>query len=144
VAHALPLKNVLREDVVEPSLPLEKVPCQRAGNRRPFFKGPQGDRRRRKIRPDRREAEQPRAVNLWLRLTRTDSPDTLVGARDAILQRKNLRGRADAPDAGSHPKKIDPTIQAFNSTTYPIARWSRPRLSTRGAGKARWGGCRSH
>jgi aspartyl-tRNA(Asn)/glutamyl-tRNA(Gln) amidotransferase subunit C len=40
IAHALPLHNVLREDVVEPSLPLEKV-LQNAPERDgPFFKVP--------------------------------------------------------------------------------------------------------
>jgi aspartyl-tRNA(Asn)/glutamyl-tRNA(Gln) amidotransferase subunit C len=40
MAHALPLKNVLREDVVEPSLPLEKVLQNAPDTDGPFFKVP--------------------------------------------------------------------------------------------------------
>jgi aspartyl-tRNA(Asn)/glutamyl-tRNA(Gln) amidotransferase subunit C len=39
-AHALPLHNVLREDVVEPSLPLEKVLMNAPQTDGPFFKVP--------------------------------------------------------------------------------------------------------
>jgi aspartyl-tRNA(Asn)/glutamyl-tRNA(Gln) amidotransferase subunit C len=39
-AHALPLSNVLREDVVEPSLPLEKVLLNAPETDGPFFKVP--------------------------------------------------------------------------------------------------------
>jgi len=40
MAHALPLHNVLREDVVEPSLPLEKVLQNAPEADGPFFKVP--------------------------------------------------------------------------------------------------------
>ena len=40
LAHALPLTNVLREDVVEPSLPLEKVLQNAPESDGPFFKVP--------------------------------------------------------------------------------------------------------
>ena len=40
MAHALPLHNVLREDVVEPSLPLEKVLMNAPEVDGPFFKVP--------------------------------------------------------------------------------------------------------
>jgi aspartyl-tRNA(Asn)/glutamyl-tRNA(Gln) amidotransferase subunit C len=40
MAHALPLHNVLREDVVEPSLPLEKVLKNAPQTDGPFFKVP--------------------------------------------------------------------------------------------------------
>ncbi len=40
MAHALPLHNVLREDVVEPSLPLEKVLQNAPDVDGPFFKVP--------------------------------------------------------------------------------------------------------
>jgi aspartyl-tRNA(Asn)/glutamyl-tRNA(Gln) amidotransferase subunit C len=40
IAHALPLHNVLREDVVEPSLPLEKVLQNAPQSDGPFFKVP--------------------------------------------------------------------------------------------------------
>ncbi len=40
MAHALPLHNVLREDVVEPSLPLEKVLMNAPDTDGPFFKVP--------------------------------------------------------------------------------------------------------
>lgn len=40
VAHALPLHNVLREDIVEPSLPLEKVLQNAPDVDGPFFKVP--------------------------------------------------------------------------------------------------------
>src|SRR5665213_569769 len=40
MAHALPLHNVLREDVVEPSLPLEKVLQNAPETEGPFFKVP--------------------------------------------------------------------------------------------------------
>ena len=40
MAHALPLRNVLRDDVVEPSLPLEKVLANAAETDGPFFKVP--------------------------------------------------------------------------------------------------------
>ena len=40
MAHALPLHNVLREDVVEPSLPLEKVLLNAPDADGPFFKVP--------------------------------------------------------------------------------------------------------
>jgi aspartyl-tRNA(Asn)/glutamyl-tRNA(Gln) amidotransferase subunit C len=40
IAHALPLHNVLREDVVEPSLPLEKVLANAPQSDGPFFKVP--------------------------------------------------------------------------------------------------------
>ena len=40
MAHALPLYNVLREDVVEPSLPLEKVLRNAPASDGPFFKVP--------------------------------------------------------------------------------------------------------
>ena len=39
-AHALPLHNVLREDVVEPSLPVEKVLMNAPETDGPFFKVP--------------------------------------------------------------------------------------------------------
>ena len=40
MAHALPLHNVLREDVVEPSLPLDKVLQNAPETDGPFFKVP--------------------------------------------------------------------------------------------------------
>jgi aspartyl-tRNA(Asn)/glutamyl-tRNA(Gln) amidotransferase subunit C len=40
IAHALPLHNVLRDDVVEPSLPLEKVLQNAPETDGPFFKVP--------------------------------------------------------------------------------------------------------
>jgi len=40
MAHALPLHNVLRDDVVEPSLPLEKVLMNAPDTDGPFFKVP--------------------------------------------------------------------------------------------------------
>ena len=40
MAHALPLHNVFREDVVEPSLPLEKVLQNAPDSDGPFFKVP--------------------------------------------------------------------------------------------------------
>jgi aspartyl-tRNA(Asn)/glutamyl-tRNA(Gln) amidotransferase subunit C len=40
MAHALPLQNVFREDVVEPSLPLEKVLQNAPETDGPFFKVP--------------------------------------------------------------------------------------------------------
>ena len=40
MAHVLPLKNVLREDVVEPSLPLEKVLSNAPETDGPFFAVP--------------------------------------------------------------------------------------------------------
>jgi aspartyl-tRNA(Asn)/glutamyl-tRNA(Gln) amidotransferase subunit C len=40
MAHALPLANVLREDVVEPPLPLEKVLQNAPETDGPFFKVP--------------------------------------------------------------------------------------------------------
>ena len=40
MAHALPLHNVLREDVVGPSLPLEKVLQNAPETDGPFFKVP--------------------------------------------------------------------------------------------------------
>ena len=40
MAHALPLANVLREDVVEPSLPVEKVLQNAPASDGPFFKVP--------------------------------------------------------------------------------------------------------
>jgi aspartyl-tRNA(Asn)/glutamyl-tRNA(Gln) amidotransferase subunit C len=40
MAHALPLHNVLREDVVEPSLPLEEVLKNAPETDGPFFKVP--------------------------------------------------------------------------------------------------------
>ena len=40
MAHALPLHNVLREDIVEPSLPLEKVLRNAPDTDGPFFKVP--------------------------------------------------------------------------------------------------------
>ena len=40
LAHALPLTNVLREDVVEPSLPLEQVLQNAPESDGPFFKVP--------------------------------------------------------------------------------------------------------
>ena len=40
MAHALPLHNVFREDVVEPSLPLEKVLKNAPQTDGPFFKVP--------------------------------------------------------------------------------------------------------
>ena len=40
MAHALPLHNVFREDVVEPSLPLEKVLQNAPETDGPFFKVP--------------------------------------------------------------------------------------------------------
>jgi aspartyl-tRNA(Asn)/glutamyl-tRNA(Gln) amidotransferase subunit C len=40
MAHAVPLSNVLREDVVEPSLPLDRVLLNAPETDRPFFKVP--------------------------------------------------------------------------------------------------------
>lgn len=40
MAHALPLHNVFREDVVEPSLPLDKVLQNAPDTDGPFFKVP--------------------------------------------------------------------------------------------------------
>jgi aspartyl-tRNA(Asn)/glutamyl-tRNA(Gln) amidotransferase subunit C len=40
MAHALPLHNVFREDVVEPSLPLDKVLMNAPQTDGPFFKVP--------------------------------------------------------------------------------------------------------
>ena len=40
MAHALPLHNVLREDVIEPSLPLERVLANAPATDGPFFKVP--------------------------------------------------------------------------------------------------------
>ncbi len=40
MAHALPLHNVLREDVVEPNLPVEKVLSNAPETDGPFFKVP--------------------------------------------------------------------------------------------------------
>lgn len=40
MAHALPLHNVLRDDVVEPSLPLDKVLMNAPETDGPFFKVP--------------------------------------------------------------------------------------------------------
>jgi len=40
MAHALPVHNVFREDVVEPSLPLEKVLQNAPDSDGPFFKVP--------------------------------------------------------------------------------------------------------
>lgn len=40
LAHAVPLHNVLRDDVIEPSLPLEKVLQNAAQTDPPFFKVP--------------------------------------------------------------------------------------------------------
>jgi aspartyl-tRNA(Asn)/glutamyl-tRNA(Gln) amidotransferase subunit C len=40
MAHALPLQNVLREDVVEPSLPIEQVLQNAPETDGPFFKVP--------------------------------------------------------------------------------------------------------
>ncbi len=40
MAHAMPLHNVLREDVVEPGLPLEKVLANAPDTDSPFFKVP--------------------------------------------------------------------------------------------------------
>lgn len=40
MAHALPVHNVFREDVVEPSLPLEKVLQNAPDSEGPFFKVP--------------------------------------------------------------------------------------------------------
>jgi aspartyl-tRNA(Asn)/glutamyl-tRNA(Gln) amidotransferase subunit C len=40
MAHALPVHNVFREDVVEPSLPLEKVLQNAPDSESPFFKVP--------------------------------------------------------------------------------------------------------
>ena len=40
MAHALPLHNVLRDDVVEPSLPLERVLMNAPETDGPFFKVP--------------------------------------------------------------------------------------------------------
>lgn len=40
MAHALPLHNVLREDVIEPSLPLDKVLANAPDTDGPFFKVP--------------------------------------------------------------------------------------------------------
>ena len=40
MAHALPLHNILREDVVEPSLPLEEVLKNAPDTDGPFFKVP--------------------------------------------------------------------------------------------------------
>lgn len=40
MAHALPLSNVLREDVAQPGLPLEQVLMNAAETDGPFFKVP--------------------------------------------------------------------------------------------------------
>jgi aspartyl-tRNA(Asn)/glutamyl-tRNA(Gln) amidotransferase subunit C len=40
MAHAIPMRNVFREDVVEPSLPLEKVLQNAPESDGPFFKVP--------------------------------------------------------------------------------------------------------
>jgi len=40
MAHALPISNVFREDVVEPSLPVEKVLANAPDSDPPFFKVP--------------------------------------------------------------------------------------------------------
>ena len=40
MAHALPMHNVFREDVIEPSLPLEKVLQNAPDSDGPFFKVP--------------------------------------------------------------------------------------------------------
>jgi aspartyl-tRNA(Asn)/glutamyl-tRNA(Gln) amidotransferase subunit C len=40
MAHALPIHNVFREDIVEPSLPLEKVLQNAPDSDGPFFKVP--------------------------------------------------------------------------------------------------------
>jgi len=40
MAHALPIHNVFRQDVVEPSLPLEKVLQNAPETDGPFFKVP--------------------------------------------------------------------------------------------------------
>lgn len=40
MAHAIPLANVLREDIVEPSLPLDKVLQNAPETDGPFFKVP--------------------------------------------------------------------------------------------------------
>src|SRR5580765_2043277 len=40
MAHALPLHNVFREDVIQPSLPLEKVLANAPATDGPFFKVP--------------------------------------------------------------------------------------------------------
>jgi len=40
MAHALPLHNVFREDVIEPSLPLEQVLANAPETDGPFFKVP--------------------------------------------------------------------------------------------------------
>ncbi|HSU67383.1 MAG TPA: Asp-tRNA(Asn)/Glu-tRNA(Gln) amidotransferase subunit GatC [Tepidisphaeraceae bacterium] len=40
MAHALPIHNVLRADVIEPSLPLEKVLMNAPETEGPFFKVP--------------------------------------------------------------------------------------------------------
>ena len=40
MAHAVPLHNVLRDDVVEPSLPLEQVLANAPETDGPFFKVP--------------------------------------------------------------------------------------------------------
>lgn len=40
MAHALPLHNVFREDVIEPSMPLEKVLMNAPDTDGPFFKVP--------------------------------------------------------------------------------------------------------
>ncbi|MDP9173594.1 MAG: Asp-tRNA(Asn)/Glu-tRNA(Gln) amidotransferase subunit GatC [Planctomycetota bacterium] len=40
MAHALPVHNVFREDVIEPSLPLEKVLQNAPATDGPFFKVP--------------------------------------------------------------------------------------------------------
>jgi aspartyl-tRNA(Asn)/glutamyl-tRNA(Gln) amidotransferase subunit C len=40
MAHALPIHNVFREDIVEPSLPLEKVLQNAQDSDGPFFKVP--------------------------------------------------------------------------------------------------------
>ncbi len=40
MAHALPIHNIFREDVVEPSLPLEKVLQNAPDSDGPFFKVP--------------------------------------------------------------------------------------------------------
>lgn len=40
MAHPLPLQNVLREDVVDPSLPVEKALANAPGREGPFFTVP--------------------------------------------------------------------------------------------------------
>ncbi len=40
IAHALPIHNVLRDDVVEPGLPLDKVLANASDTDGPFFKVP--------------------------------------------------------------------------------------------------------